>query len=536
MATERTDPMKVDLAITGGRVIDGTGAAGFSADVGVVGGEICHVGPPGCLSARRTIDAAGHVVAPGFIDMHGHSDLVLLSDPRHEAKIMQGVTTEVIGQDGLSYAPVTEETLPLFRRAAKGLNGDPAGLVWDWRSVKEYLDRFDCKVAVNVAFLVPHGTVRAAVLGFDDRRADRGELAQMEEIVATAMQEGARGLSTGLTYAPCSYADTEELVRLCRVVYQYGGYFAPHMRCYGMNMEQAVEEMFEVAKRAAVPLHLTHFNVSFAPGKGKADFYLKLVDRGQRDGVELTLDHYPYIAASTFLSGLLPGWSHAGGPERLMERLADTGERERIRQEMEVTGSDGLMRVPVEWDKIVLNGIDSPRRRELIGMSVSEIALQLDKPPLDCVAELLIEARLSVSCLLFCGYEDNLQKIMRRPECMMGSDGLLVGDRPHPRAWGTFPRFLARYVREHGVFSLEECVRKMTSLPASRLGLDDRGTVQTGKAADLVVFDPDTVQDTATYEVPRSFPEGIPYVIVNGQVVKDAGRHTGLLPGRVLRK
>ena len=527
--------MNVDLAITGGRVVDGTGSPAFTADVGVLGGKICRVGPPGSLSAGRTVDAAGHVVAPGFIDMHGHSDLVLLSDPRHSAKIMQGVTTEVIGQDGLSYAPLTEDTLPLFRRAAKGLNGDPAGLDWDWRTVEEYLDRFDRNVALNVAFLVPHGPVRAAVLGFDDRKADAHHLARMEKIVATAMEEGARGLSTGLTYAPCSYAGTEELVRLCKVVAQYGGYFAPHMRCYGKNMERAVGEMIQVAKRAEVPLHLTHFHVSFAPGKGKAGYYLELIDRGRRDGVELTLDHYPYIAASTFLSGLLPGWSHAGGPERLLERLADAPVRERIRQEMEVTGSDGLMRVPAEWDKIVLNGIDSPRGRTLIGMSVCEIARQLDKAPFDCVAELLIEARLSVSCLIFCGYEDNLQKIMQRPECMMGSDGLMVGDRPHPRAWGTFPRFLGRYVREHGVVSLEECVRKMTSLPAGRLGLDDRGTVQTGMAADLVVFDPDTVRDTATFEEPKSFPEGMPYVIVNGQVVKDAGRQTEILPGRVLR-
>jgi len=527
--------MNVDLAITGGVVVDGTGCPGFSADVGVGGGKICYVGPPGRLSAARTIDATGHAVAPGFIDMHGHSDLALLSDPRHQPKIMQGVTTEVIGQDGLSYAPLTEDTLPLFRQAAKGLNGDPVGLDWDWRSVDEYLHRFDQKVAINVAFLVPHGAVRAAVLGFDDRTADTEQLARMEQIVATAMQEGARGLSTGLTYAPCSYANTEELVRLCKVVAQYGGYFAPHMRCYGKNMKEALEEMLEVAKRAEVPLHLTHFHVSFALGEGKADYYLELVDRGQRDGVELTLDHYPYVAASTFLSGLLPSWSHVGGPERLMDRLADVRVREEIREEMEVTGSDGLMGVPVEWDKIVVNGIDSRWRPEFVGMSVEEIAGQLDESPFDCVAELLIEARLSVSCLLFCGYEDNLQRIMRRPECMMGSDGLLVGERPHPRAWGTFPRFLGRYVRELGVLSLEECVRKMTSLPARRLGLQDRGTVQTGMAADLVVFDPDTVRDTATYEKPKSFPEGIPHVIVNGQVVKDADRQTEVLPGRVLR-
>jgi N-acyl-D-amino-acid deacylase len=301
-------------------------------------------------------------------------------------------------------------------------------------------------------------------------------------------------------------------------------------------MEAAIEEVIDVARRSGVPLHLTHFHVSFAPGMGKAGSYLERIDEARNDGLDVTLDHYPYLAGSTFLAGLLPGWAHAGGTHELIQRLADAPTREKIRREMEETGSDGLMHVPADWEKIVLTGLPSGQHSELIGLNVSEIARRLGQPPMDCVAELLIEENLAVSCLIFCGHEENVRRVMRYPHCMMGTDGLLVGDRPHPRAWGTFPRFLGTYVRELGLLSLEECIRKMTSLAARRLGLSDRGTVKPGMAADLVVFDPDTVADTATYEHPRSFPTGMPYVIVNGELVKDDDQPTGRLPGRALRK
>ncbi|MFH1265781.1 MAG: D-aminoacylase [Planctomycetota bacterium] len=527
--------MNVDLAVTGGRILDGTGGPEYRGDVAIRGDRIASVGTSEPVEARRTIDAAGMVVSPGFIDMHTHSDLMPLVEPGCSAKIMQGVTTEVIGQDGLSYAPLTDETLPYFRHSFRGLNGDPAGLCWDWRSVGEYLERFDRRVAVNVAFLAPHGNLRAAVLGLEDRRATENELREMKGLLAQAMREGAIGLSTGLTYAPCSFADTHELTALSEVVAQHGGYFAPHMRNYGAGMEAAVEEVIDVAAKAGVPLHLTHFHASFPTGKGKADHHLERINRARREGLEVTLDAYPYLAASTFMAGLLPCWSHEGGADRLIRRLTEPATRERLRHEMETGASDGLQKLPAEWDTIVVTDVESEKNAALVGLSLEEISGRLGKPPFDCFADLLAEEQLGVSCLLFIGHEENLQKFMRDPAFTAGSDGLLIGRRPHPRAWGTFARYLARYVRELGVLTLEDCIRKMTSLPARRLGRNDRGLLKPGMMADLVVFDPDTVQDTATYEDPKRHPDGIPYVIVNGEVVKDAGRQTDALPGRVLK-
>jgi len=527
--------MDAELLIANGRVVDGTGSGAFRADVAVCADRIALVGPSSGVAPRRVIDARGRVVCPGFIDVHGHSDLVLLAEPHHAPKVMQGVTTEVIGQDGLSYAPLTDRTMPPLRQALKGLGGDPPRLVWDWRTVGEYLDRFDRHAAVNVAFLAPHGTIRAAVMGLDHRLPEPPELAEMKRLADRAMREGAVGLSTGLTYAPCSYADRRELVELCRAVGRRGGYFAPHMRCYGARMEQALEEVVDVAARADVPLHLTHFHVSFPTGRGKADHYLARIDRARREGIDVTLDAYPYLAGSTFLAGLLPGWAHQGGPAELVRRLSDRPTRERLRHEMEVTGSDGLSGVPVDWETIVLTGLPSRSNRGLIGLSLRQVSERLGKPPLDCLADLLVEENLAVTCLIFCGHEENVRRIMQDPDLMFATDGLLVGDRPHPRAWGTYPRILAVYVRQLGILTLEEAVRKMTSLPARRLGLRDRGVLRPGMAADLVVFDPDTVRDTATYEQPRRHPEGIPWVIVNGQIVKDDGEPTGALPGRALR-
>ncbi|NUQ61146.1 MAG: D-aminoacylase [Pirellulales bacterium] len=528
--------MPLDLAILNARILEGMGSPAYLGAVGIEDSRICYVGPGRELAARRTINAQGMVVCPGFIDMHSHSDLLPLAEPACLAKMMQGVTTEVIGQDGLSYAPLTDETLPFFRTAFRGLNGDPDGLVWDWRSTAEYLDRFDRRAAVNIAMLAPHGNLRAAAMGLENRPPTPDELRRMTRLLDESMREGAFGLSTGLTYAPASYAATGELVELCRVVGRHGGYFAPHLRNYGRTMEAAVEEAIQVCTQAELPLHLTHFHASFTTGRGKAGDYLARLNRARSYGLEITLDAYPYVAASTFMAGLLPGWACDGGTARLLERLAEPATRERIRYEMEITGCDGMQGLPAQWEALVVTDTGGGKCEDWIGRSLRQIADEIGQPPFQCFADLLVESELAASCVWFIGNEDNLQQFMRDPQFMAGSDGLLVGRRPHPRAWGTFARYLARYVRELRILTLEECVRKMTSLPASRLGLTDRGILRTGMSADLVIFDPDTVQDTATYENPRSHPEGIPYVLVNGQLVKDRGRPTGALPGRALRR
>ncbi len=527
--------MDWDILIRNCRVIDGSGCVAVPGEIGIREGKIGFVGPECPGAAARTIDAAGMVACPGFIDMHTHSDLMLLAEPSARAKVMQGVTTEVIGQDGLSYAPVTDETLGQFRADFKGINGDPPGLAWDWRTVGEFLDRFDRRTAVNVAMLAPHGNLRAAVLGMDSRRATAAELDRMTRLLEQSLEEGAFGLSTGLTYAPCSFGDTEELTALCRVVGRRGGFFAPHLRSYGADMEAAVEEAIDVCAAAQCPLHLTHFQASFSTGKGKAGFYLQRIQRARQEGLDVTLDAYPYLAGSTFMAGLLPGWAHEGGRQRLLERLGDPATRARIRHEIEVIGADGMHKVPVDWSVVVVSDVGAARHADWVGLSLEQIAQRSGQAAFDCYADLILQSDLAATCVTFIGHEENLQAFMCDPHFMASSDGILVGARPHPRAWGAFARFLARYVRELRVLTLEECVRKLTSLAAGRLGLPDRGLLKPGAFADLVIFDPDTVQDTATYENPRSHPLGIPYVIVNGVIVKDNGRHTGAIPGRALR-
>ncbi len=528
--------MDWDIVIRNCRVVDGTGRAAVPGEIGIRGGRIGEVGPACLGTAARSIDAAGMVACPGFIDMHTHSDLMLLAEPAAPAKIMQGVTTEVIGHDGLSYAPVTDATLAQFRADFKGINGDPPGIAWDWRSVAEFLDRFDRRTSVNVAMLAPHGNLRAAILGMENRQASPAELGRMIGLLDRAMDEGAFGLSTGLTYAPCSYADTEELVALCRATSRHGGFFAPHLRSYGADMEAAVREAFATCAAAQCPLHLTHFQASFSTGKGKAGFYLEQIQQARRRGLDVTLDAYPYLAGSTFLAGLLPGWVHAGGRARLLDRLGDPAIRVKIRHEIEVLGADGMHKVPVDWSVVVVSDVGSAPRSDWIGLSLAKIAEQTKRPAFDCYADLILESDLAATCVTFIGHEENLQAFLRDTGFMGSSDGILVGARPHPRAWGTFARFLARYVRELGVVTLEECVRKLTALPAARLGLADRGCLRPGYHADVVLFDLATVQDTATYENPRAHPKGIPYVIVNGVVVKDNDRHTGATPGRALRR
>lgn len=526
----------LDLLLTGGRVVDGTGTPWFRADVGISGGRIVAVGDVAGEPAGRTIDVTGLVVSPGFIDIHTHSDLQILVNPTHEAKVHQGVTLDVLGQDGLSYAPVDDRTLEALRVQLRGWNGDPTGFDWSWRSVSEYLDRIDRGVAVNAAYLVPHGSVRMLAVGMDDRPASDDEMNLMKRLVAEGMEQGAVGMSAGLTYTPASYADDDELAALCEVVASHGGYYQPHHRNYGDRALQEYAACIEIARRSKAPVQLTHALLPFKVNEGRAPELLALVDKARADGIEVTMDTYPYLAGCTYLHALLPTWMQAGGPRETIARLADPSLRQRLRLEMEEQGSDGFQGVPLGWEMVVVASVARPANERWVGKNLVEAAAAAGKPVIDFYCELLIDEELGSLCLEFIGNEENLQTIMGHPAHMAGSDGLLAGSRPHPRAWGTFPRYLARYVRELGILSWEQAIRKMTSLPARRLGFPDRGLLREGMAADVACFDPDTVRDTATYENPKQLPEGIPFVIVNGRIVVDDGRHTGNLPGRALRK
>ncbi|GAB3582680.1 D-aminoacylase [Amycolatopsis endophytica] len=524
----------MDLVLRGARIADGTGAPLFRADVGIEGGRIADVAER--LSGPRVLDAGGLVLAPGFVDMHSHSDLQLLAEPDHLAKVSQGVTTEVLGQDGLSYAPVDDTTLAALREQLAGWNDDPPGFDWNWRSVGEYLDRLDRGVAVNAAYLVPQGTVRMLAVGFGDRPATESELDRMRDLVATGLDEGAVGMSSGLTYTPGMYASDDELVALCEVVGGRGGYYSPHHRSYGAGALEAFAEMVEVCRRARCPLHLAHATMNFSVNKGQAPDLLRLLDDALDAGADITLDTYPYLPGATYLSALLPSWAAEGGVAATLERLADPGTRERIRAEIEETGSDGAHGVPIDWDSIEINGVRSAGNAHLVGHSVAESARRAGIPAAQLYFDVLVAERLGTSCLMHVGHEENVQAIMRHRTHTGGSDGLLVGDRPHPRAWGTFPRYLGHYVRELGVLGLTECVAHLTGRAARRLRLADRGLVKPGCAADLVLFDPDTVADTATFEEPRQQAAGIPYVFVNGVAAVDDGRPTGALAGHSLRR
>ncbi|MBP2370954.1 N-acyl-D-amino-acid deacylase family protein [Pseudonocardia parietis] len=525
--------------LRGGTVVDGTGEPRYAADVLVEGDRIAAIGDGAVGDGAgprpdRIVDVTGMVVAPGFVDMHAHSDLRLLTEPAHLAKVSQGVTTEVLGQDGLSYAPVDDDVLAVLRRKIAGWNGDPGAELFTWRSVAGYLDRLDEGVAGNAAYLVPHGTVRALVCGWDDRPATADEIVRMQELVRTGMAEGAVGLSAGLTYTPGMYAEGSELVELCRTVGELGGFFAPHHRSYGAGALEAYAEMIGVADSAGCALHLAHATLNFGPNRGRAGELIAMLDAAIERGTDVTLDTYPYLPGATTLSAILPSWSQSGGHEATCARLRDPAALARIRHDLEVRGSDGCHGVVAEWDTIEISGVTNPDLAGHVGRTIAEIAGSGD--PFDALVEILLADDLGTGILQHVGHEENVRAIMRHPRHTAGSDGLLVGAKPHPRAWGTFPRYLGHYCRELGLFPLEECVAHLTGRAAARLRLTDRGLVREGLAADLVVFDPDTVTDTATFAEPAQQPAGIPYVLVNGVLAIDSGERTPALAGRALRR
>ncbi|WP_404197859.1 N-acyl-D-amino-acid deacylase family protein [Streptomyces tauricus] len=537
----------LDLVIRDVDVVDGSGGPSYRADVGVEGGRIATVvqeaAAAGCLRpvARRVVDAEGLVLAPGFIDMHAHSDLALLRDPDHSAKVAQGVTLEVIGQDGLSYAPVDDRTLAEVRRAITGWNGSGDDIDFSWRSVGQYLDRLDHGfggegIAVNAAYLIPQGAVRMLAVGWDDREATPEELDRMRQLVADGMREGAVGMSSGLTYTPGMYAKDAELSELCRVVAEYDGYYCPHHRSYGAGALEAYREMVELTREAGCSLHLAHATMNFGVNKGKGPDLLALLDEALAGGADISLDTYPYTPGCTTLVAMLPSWASEGGPEATLARLRDEETAGRIRHHLEVVGSDGCHGVPIEWDTIEISGVADPALASYVGRTVQESADARGEAPWVTARRLLLDDGLGSTILQHVGHEENVRTIMRHRVHTGGSDGILRGDKPHPRAYGTFPQYLGRYVRELGVLSLEECVAHLTSRPAARLRLADRGLVREGYRADLVLFDPETVAAGSTFDAPRTLPTGIPHVLIDGRFVVEDGRRTDVLAGRAVRR
>jgi dihydroorotase/N-acyl-D-amino-acid deacylase len=527
-----------DILILNGRIIDGTGNPWFKGDVGIRGEKIVAVGMLRGATARRTIDAQEKVVCPGFIDMLGQSELMLFVDNRAMSKISQGITTEVTGE-GESAAPINERTLAELKPFM-----DKYGVTVDWKDFDGYFRRLEQhKMAVNLASFVGATQVREYVIGFENREPTPQELDQMKELVRQAMLQGALGLSTSLVYAPAVYAKTAELIELAKVAAAYGGIYASHIRDEGDKEIQAILEAGDIGRAANIPVQIWHLKVSGKRNWGKMPEILKQITILRNSGVDITADLYPYIAGATGLSATMPGWALEGGSAKLLERLKDPMTRGNIRAQLE---SDKFDRQNFYRDSgpegILISTIYSPDLKQYEGKRLSEIANEQKKHPIDALFDLLAADSARTGAIYFMMSEQDVKIALAQPWTSfntdynaVATDGPLSTGKPHPRAYGAFPRILGKYVREENIIPLEEAIRKMTSLPANRVGLKERGILKPGFSADVVIFDPARVLDKATFEHPHQYSEGIEVVIVNGQPVWEGGTFTGNLPGKVLR-
>lgn len=518
-----------DLVFRNGYIVDGTGNPWYKADIAVKDGVIAEIGSVKGES-KKEIDASGLVISPGFIDTHSHSDLYLIHEPASLMKLMQGITTEIIGQDGLGEAPIRDELVDEWRRYLSGLNGDPP-IDWNWKSFKEYLETVEkASPAVNVASLVGHGNLRLLAMGMEDREPTPSELEEMKKLLKESLKGGAIGLSTGLIYAPCVYAKTLELVELCKVVTEFDGVFVVHMRDEGNQLLESIEEVLHIGKESGVHVHISHFKASGEANWGKSKEAIPKLEEAHKKGVKVSYDQYPYTAGSTFLSSLLPSWVHEGGVEKLLSRLRDSVTRQKIRDEY--TSMVNVGRV-AGWDHVMVTYLGSEANKKYEGLYLSEIAEKRGVEPIDVLLDLVLEEENMASMANFTMSPEDVKLIMKHTLGMTCTDGLLLS-KPHPRAYGAFPRVLGHYVRENQTLGLEEAVRRMTSYPARVFHLGNRGLLLPGYVADLVVFDPEKIIDTSTFGDPRRYPEGIHYVVVSGEVSVKDGKYTGARNGRVI--
>ena len=530
--------MTWSLLIRGGSLIDGSGAPARAADVAVEGDRIVAIGPGLAGHAARVIDARDKVVAPGFIDAHSHSDLFYFACPSAESKVRQGVTTEVVGMCSFSQAPLAPARQDDVKRWVGGIGRTPD---LDWETFAQYLDALrSVRPSVNVAHFVGHGALRIAAMGFEARPPDGAEARVMERLLGEAMDAGAFGFSTGLVYPPSSYAQTAELVALARSIARRGGLYFSHIRGESSMLLDSITEAIRIGEEAGIGVQVSHVKASGRENWPKIDAALRMLEMAQARGVDVAGDVYPYNAGSTKMDNLMPAWAHEGGIGKLIERLSDRMIRRRIAEECLVDGErwGTVSQGAVGFDQIF---IASSRRRELEGLSLAQLARQSGTTPAEALMGLLVDEQCTVGMVSFSQSIENVAKVLAHPALMIGSDSipLYEGDgdkpgKPHPRAYGTFPRVLGEYARERGLFSLETAVHKMTGMPATRLRLRDRGLVRETFAADLTVFDAATIKDDATFPEPHRYPTGIPYVVVNGAVVVDEGRMHAAGTGRVL--
>ncbi|MGQ9587758.1 MAG: N-acyl-D-amino-acid deacylase family protein [Thermoplasmata archaeon] len=528
-----------DILIRGGLVVDGTGSPPKPLDVAIDGTKIAGFYKRSESKASLTIEAKDMIVCPGFVDIHSHSEISLLSNPLAESKIRQGVTTELIGNCGTSPAPAIGNA-----RDELAHSSAVRDVRVDWTTLDEYLLRLQSlQPSVNVASLVGADTLRRCVIGPSNVPATAGQLGTMRQLLADSMLQGAFGLSSGLIYAPGCFASTEELIALASTAASLGGIYTSHIRGEGRTLEKAVAEAIRIGREARVRVQISHHKACSPANWGKVKKTIAMIEIARAEGVDVSFDVYPYTASHTSLDSLLPPWAREGGREEIRSRLSDPVVRERIAEEMETPADDWEdTAADVGWEKIVVVGLRGSKNRQFENKSVKEIADAIGKPPAETAMDLMLDEDFLVYAIFHEMLEDDVMSVMKHPLAAIVSDAEAEApydktgmSATHPRAYGTFPRVLRRYVFEKGLFPLEEAIRKMNSLPAQRIGLDDRGVLGKGMAADIVVFDPKTVRDRATFEEPHQYPDGIICVIVNGAVTIENGEHTGVRAGMVLR-
>ena len=534
------NPTPYDLVIRNGRIIDGTGSPWYAGDLGIRAGKIAAIGHLEGAAARRTMDARGMVVAPGFIDMLGQSEATILVNPHLPSKIYQGITTEITGEGG-SIAPLTDAVVKLDH-----VTWEHYGITPTWQTFAEYFARLRKQgMGINLASYVGATQVRRVVIGEDNRPPTPAELEHMKALVRAAMQDGAMGLSTSLQYAPAPYAKTEELIALATEAAKFGGIYASHIRDEGDGILAALDEAFRIGREARIPVEIWHLKAAGKANWGRMLEIVANIEQARKSGLDVGANTYAYTAWFNSFSAIIPPWAHEGGDQKLIERLKDPAMRARIRKEMETPKSDWNN----EWQEvpgpeaILVCAVQNPKLFPLQGKNIAEIAKLWNKDPIDTVFDLLIEDEAFTEVAMGAMSEPDVTLALEQPWVSVcndsqgtAPDGLLGKEHPHPRAYGTFPRILRKYVREEHKLTLEDAIRKFTALPAARMRLADRGVLKAGMWADIVVFDPDTIRDLATFENPNQLSEGMQFVLVNGVPVIDQGKMTNALPGKVLRR
>ncbi|MGG5403306.1 N-acyl-D-amino-acid deacylase family protein [Clostridioides difficile] len=519
-----------------GLMVDGNKTPAYEGDILIENEKILKISQDLNEEADKVIDAKGRVICPGFIDTHSHSDLVILVNPYNEVKIRQGITTEVLGQDGISMAPLPQEHISSWRKNLAGLDGESDEIDWKYETTENYLKMMDYNgVGLNETYLVPHGNVRMEAMGLEDRPATKEEIQKMCEITERELKAGAIGLSTGLIYIPCAYSLTEEIIEMCKVVAKYDGVFVVHQRSEADTILTSMEEIIEIGKQSGVKVHFSHFKVC-----GKANWkyipqVIELLEKAEKEGIRVSFDQYPYAAGSTMLGVVLPPWAHSGGTDKLIERLSDENERAKMKKDIAngIEGWDNFIEF-AGIDQIFVTSVKTEKNKDVIGKSLLEIGKMRGKDPLDATFDLLKEEENAVGMVDFYGLEEHIIGFMKRDEQNVCTDGLLAG-KPHPRAYGSFPKILGRYVRELNVLTIEEAVYKMTKKAATSFSIKDRGELKEGYFADIVIFDKDTVSGCDDFINSMQYPTGIDYVIINGNCVVEEGKYNKIKAGKVLK-